>query len=662
MSAKPASTDGQFEETPRFQQASLHTLRLARLVQGSTLTAALLWLGALFIGVFDPASQWVVVLAMNAAALVLLAAAGRSAWAVARWRAEAIGHQAVRLALWSASDNPDDPPLSALERGLLRIGLAGRRQLQRLGSEALWLAGLAVLALVMVASAWRLDLPAPAAAGQLHWLAGGVLALAAFALVVAERHLASENPVVWPEAADLAAQIRWLVAVQVLSIACLLFTGGERLWPVRLAVLTGLLPGALAMELILRALFSVFSPRRAGQEPRLLARSLVCGLLQWPPRPLAFLRHELHQRFGIDLRQVWAFDFMRRAALPVLALVAMVGWLLTGVTQIAMDNRGIYERFGNPVEVWQPGLHLGLPWPLGRVLVVDNGQVHELATSGDAALADPLADAEGPAPAAANRLWDASHISENAQVIAGDGGGRQNFQIVNMDVRFIYRIGLDDRAALAATYHSTDVAMLLRTIANRVLVRDFASRSLDGVLGAERQALGQDIGAAVQADLDRLDSGVQVLVTSVEAIHPPAGAANAYHGVQAAQITAQALIARDRGKATEQSSQAWTKATGLDHQATSSAHETEARARIAELRFSAERSAWQQAGQAFVLEQYLDHLAKGLGKASSLIIDHRLGAAQAPTLDLRSYAFPVDPTAGPGTGKPATRPDQERAH
>lgn len=656
MSVNPASTDPDFHETPRFQQASLHTRHLARLVQGSAVAATLLWLGALFIGVFNPASQWVVLLAVNAATLLLLAAAGRSAWSVAKWRAESIGHAAQSLALWTATHDPDDPPLSALERGLLRIGRAGQRQLQRIGSEALWLAGLAILSLLVIASAWRFDLPAPTAAGQLHWLAAGILALAAFGLVVVERHLVNENPIVWPEAAALATQIRLLVAVQLLSVACLLFADGERVWPARLAVLTGLLPATLAIELLLRAIFSVFSPRRPGQEPRLLARSLVCGLLQWPPRPLAFLRHDLHQRFGIDLRQVWAFDFMRRATLPVLGLIALVGWLLTGVTEVAMSNRGIYERFGNPIEVWQPGLHVGLPWPLGKVLVVDNGQVHELATTGDAALADPLADAEGPAPAVANRLWDASHISENAQVIAGDDGGRQNFQIVNMDVRFIYRIGLSDRAALAATYHSTDVAVLLRNIANRVLLRDFASRSLDGVLGAEREAIGKDIGVAVQADLDRLDSGVEILVTSVEAIHPPAGAANAYHGVQAAQITAQALIARDRGKAAEQDNQARMNATSLDHQATASAHETEAKARIAELRSSAERSAWQQAGQAFIHEQYLDHLVKGLGKANSLVIDHRLSAEQAPTLDLRSYSFPLD------AGKPASRPDQERAH
>lgn len=660
MSFSPGTTDPEFTDTPRFQQSLLHSRQLARVVQLSALAALLLWLGALFIGVFSPLSHWVPLLAINAATLLLLAAAGRSAWTVSKWRAEAVGQTAASLALWrkGATAEDDDEPLSVIERGLLRLGLAVKVQLQRLGFEALWLAGLSLLALIVVAGAWRLDLPAPVAAGEGGWIAVALLALSAFGLVVLERHLSGENPTVWPEAAPLGAIIRVVVAVQVLSIVCLALADGERLWPARLAVLMGILPGLLALELMIRVLLSVFSPQRPQQEPALVARSLVAGSLQWPPRPLAFLRVELHQRFGIDLRQIWAFDFMRRASLPVLALVAVVGWLLTGVSEVALDKRGIYERFGNPQEVWQPGLHVGLPWPFGKVLSVDNGQVHELATSGDAALSDPLADAEGPAPAAANRLWDATHVSENAQVIAGASGGPQSFQIVNMDVRFIYRIGLDDAAALAATYHSTDVAVLVRSIANRVLVRDFASRTLDGVLGAERDSIGKDVGKAVQADLNRLDSGVEILVTSVEAIHPPAGAANAYHGVQAAQITAEALIARDRGKAAEQSSQARLNATALTDKASASARETDARARVAELRFGAERSAWQQAGQAFLLEQYLEHLGKGLGKANSLIIDHRLGAGQAPTLDLRSYSFPLDPTAG----KTAVRPDQERSH
>ncbi|KEZ70261.1 membrane protein, partial [Pseudomonas syringae pv. syringae FF5] len=147
-------------------------------------------------------------------------------------------------------------------------------------------------------------------------------------------------------------------------------------------------------------MLSVFSPRNPRSEPRLLAASFIADLLRWPPRPLLALQHELHNRFGIDLRQIWAFTYMRRAFLPVLAVVAALGWVLSGVHEIPMQGRGIYERFGKPVDVFGPGLHVGLPWPFGRVLAVENGVVHELATSVSAAdtFEQTLDPAEGPPP------------------------------------------------------------------------------------------------------------------------------------------------------------------------------------------------------------------------------------------------------------------------
>ncbi|WP_275044068.1 SPFH domain-containing protein, partial [Pseudomonas asplenii] len=147
-------------------------------------------------------------------------------------------------------------------------------------------------------------------------------------------------------------------------------------------------------------------------------------------------------------------SYMRRAFAPVLLVVLAVGWLLSGVSEVPLQGRGIYERFGKPVDVFGPGLHVGLPWPLGRVLAVENGVVHELATSVEAAASAVPDPAEGEAPASANRLWDASHVNEKSQVIASSSGDRQGFQVVNMDVRFVYRIGLSDQAALAATYNS----------------------------------------------------------------------------------------------------------------------------------------------------------------------------------------------------------------
>ena len=142
-------------------------------------------------------------------------------------------------------------------------------------------------------------------------------------------------------------------------------------------------------------------------------------------------------------------------------------------------------------------------------------------------------------------------------MIASASGDRQSFQVVNMDVRFVYRIGLDDAAALAATYNSADVPALIRSTASRVLVRDFASRTLEGVLGETRTRAGRgDSAAWCRRIWMKLDSGVEILATLIEAVHPPAGAANAYHSVQAAQIKAQETIARERGRAAQQVNEA----------------------------------------------------------------------------------------------------------
>ncbi|MBT9264303.1 protease modulator HflK [Pseudomonas sp. MG-9] len=636
---------------PRFQQAAAQGRRLRRLAIGLGGLAGAGWVLAFFVGLFAAQSLWPALLVNLSAALLVLVAGLQSAWWVTQWRARVMNPPAP---LVLTEETEPAAPDGWYERLLERLSQRGVHLLGQIGAATLWLGGCSALVVLSIEQVWNLALPA-GAVGLSANVGAALMLLLGFGLLVLERQLAQENPAQWPEAGSLAQLARVAIISLVLGALCLLFASDASVWPVRLAVLIGILPGLVAIELLLRAVLSIFSPHREQLEPTLLARSFVADMLRWPPQPLLALQHELHNRFGIDLRQIWAFSYMRRAFLPVLALVAAVGWLLTGIHEIPLQGRGIYERFGKPVQVFGPGLHAGLPWPLGRVLSVENGVVHELATSvGDAPAPPTQADpAEGPAPMIANRLWDASHVNDKSQVIASSRGDQQSFQIVNMDVRFVYRIGLRDQDALAATYNNADVPTLIRSTASRILVHDFASRTLDGLLGAYRVGLGEEIGRAVQDDLQKLDSGVEILATVVEAIHPPAGAANAYHGVQAAQIGAQALISRERGAAAEASNQAQLQASLVRDQASASAREVNATAQAADLKFKAEQQAYASAGQAFVLEQYFSQLSQGLSKAKLLVLDHRLGgSSNAPTIDLRTFTLPADPTPARTTAQP----------
>ncbi|MGF6205538.1 regulator of protease activity HflC (stomatin/prohibitin superfamily) [Pseudomonas frederiksbergensis] len=634
---------------PRFQQALFHGRRLRQYAIGLSAVAAVGLLLAFFTGLFAPQSLWAALLVSQSAGLLVLVAGLQSAWWVTQWRAQAM-HPSVSVPV--VVDEEMVAPVGWYERWLDRLSQRWLHMLAQIGAPTFWLAGWALLTLFSIEQFWNLGLT-PATLGLSASIGAALSLLLAFGLLVLERQLAQENTAEWPEAGALAQLTRVAIICLVLSALCLLFGNDASVWPVRLAVLIGLLPGLVAVELLLRAVLSLFSPQREQLEPSLLARSFVADMLRWPPQPLLALQHELHNRFGIDLRQIWAFTYMRRAFFPVLAVVAIVGWALTGIHEIPLQGRGIYERFGQPVEVFGPGLHAGLPWPLGRVLSVENGVVHELATSSDATAPVVTEPAEGPAPAIANRLWDASHVNDKSQVIASSRADKQSFQIVNMDVRFVYRIGLSDKDALAATYNSADVPTLIRSTASRILVHDFASRTLDGLLGEDRVGLGEEIGRAVQTDLQKLDSGVEILATVVEAIHPPAGAANAYHGVQAAQIGAQALISRERGAAAEATNQAQLQASIAHDQATANAREINATAQASDLRFSAERKAYASAGQAFVLEQYFSQLTQGLANAKLLVLDHRLGgSSNAPTIDLRTFTLPADPASPRNTAQP----------
>ena len=322
-----------------------------------------------------------------------------------------------------------------------------------------------------------------------------------------------------------------------------------------------------------------------------------------------------------------------------------MGWLSTGVSELAADRRGVYEVFGRPTAVVGPGLHAGLPWPFAKMRSVENGVVHEIATAlpseGDSAT--DTSRAEDPAPVSANRLWDASHVADKSLLIASARKEAQGFYKSSIWMcGFFYRIALTPQGAMDALYQTTDLPALIRSTASRVLVDVFASRTLDGVLGEERQALSHTIGAAVQQHLDDVHSGVEVLATVVEAIHPPAGAADAYHSVQAAQISSEASISRERGQAAAQANRARQDATIAENQALADGEETMAAARAVESRFGAEQEAYRSAGNAFMYEYYLSQVATGLAKSSMTIVDHRIGISSAPTIDLRRYAPPGD--------------------
>jgi hypothetical protein len=514
-------------------------------------------------------------------------------------------------------------------------------------------------------------LPLALAAAALAWfgwpLAGTVpggfglgiaLLLVAFPVLVVERRLtlAAAQPGGaaagdLPEAAGLSRLLRLLLWTLVVTGAAEVARALGASVVVWLLYVQAALVIAVAVEVALRTAAAPFLPAAALAEVRGLADSALAGLVLPRLGGGVASGSGLKERFGIDLSQSWALGFVRAAALPLVAGLLVLGWLLSGVTTLALQERGVYERFGAPVEVFTSGLHLHLPWPFGVVRRIEAGAVHEVAiglttesTASPATVLKRIA-ADSTDTRAFDRVWRLDHAADALYLVPGDttDATSRATQVLNSDVRVFYRVALDDTSARASLYTLSAPEESVRLAARRQLARVFATRPLMAAIGADREQLGAAVRSALQTDLTT--SGLEIIAVTIDSIHPPAKAAAAYHGVQEAGLIADREVANARRDATVVMSEKAVEAIVTRSNAQAQSFIQVAGARVDTTLFTADAEAWRIAPQALALERWLQALRKGLSSAQLDIIDHRLRLVDGPVLDLRRFAAPA---GGPG--------------
>jgi regulator of protease activity HflC (stomatin/prohibitin superfamily) len=573
----------------------------------------------------------------------------------------------ARRSLLSRKSVPTLPESAATTRTLRSQLGAQLLRFRRLPVEidwtGFWLPLLATLACNVAAAVvalrlWSASDPTALSAAEQQAIAGVLIALT-FALLLLERVYAHSADQTSSPVLERLIRVPLLVSVG-LGLAGIARSLGFE-WPLFVDRALAVLLLAVAAEILLRSTTSLFLPTPLSGE-RGPVDSTIAGLIALRRPSFSATNAVLEKLTGIDLSRSWALAFLRRAALPVFAGMAVFAWLLTGVTAFGLDQRAVYEELGRPVSVMGPGLHVHLPWPFGITRNVELGVVHEIpivfpadeGTAGGNSAPESIIEghpgAEALPPRDADRLWDASHPSEASYLIASAANGGQSFQIVNIDLRIVFRTGLDDVAALKAAYRIAEPETLIRAESGRMLVRHFARYALLDVLGQNRAAFVAAFRSELQARLNALQTGVDVIAVIVEAIHPPPDAASAYHNVQAAQIDSIARISQSRGEAVRAEKSAEEEATKTRNVASADAAEQIYQAHTAKTLFDGDRQAYATGGHAFLLERWLGHLSKALALAPLVIVDHRMIGPNAPTVDLRHFGG-TSPSASPTTNQ-----------
>ena len=401
---------------------------------------------------------------------------------------------------------------------------------------------------------------------------------------------------------------------------------------------------AVGAELALRAAARAFLPPPAPEAARAAVRSALARFVAEGVRERS-LSAPVRAEFGIELSRSYALAYARRAAAPTLLFLVALSWGLSGLALVDYDERAIYERFGAPA-----GVHAsGIARDPALAVRTDPARSNSARCTKSLWAARRSGRSIRSAPKPCPRLRSTAcgkqaHPGEMIFLIASQSGGRQSFQAVAADVRVRWRVGLSDEAALDAAYRTQAPEPLVRAAASRAVARALAGRTLDEVLGDRRDRFADMLRASAQADLDAAQSGIEIVAMVVEAIHPPAGAAEAYHAVQAAEINAKARVAAERGRAAATIAVGAERAIGEIADAEGLSAELKGQAQGDAALFAADRDGAALAPEAFVRERYFDRLVAALARVPMTIVDSRIAPADAPVLDLRP---PGAPSAGP---------------
>ena len=226
--------------------------------------------------------------------------------------------------------------------------------------------------------------------------------------------------------------------------------------------------------------------------------------------------------------------------------IVVVGWVLSGLTQIEATEVGVVQRFGAVRGVLPPGLHARWPWPVEQVTTLKPAEARTVEV-GFRRLSDDRADELRRAAVAQSRLrrsgpadpgmtWGSGHdvarLTDESLLVTGDDN------LVELLASVRYTVA-DPAAYLFAC---TDPEAVIRSSAESVFRELAAGRPFADLLTTDRTGFESRAGAALSRRLaDEPDGlGVELAGITVHDLHPPQEVVASYHGV------AEAIQRRDR--------------------------------------------------------------------------------------------------------------------
>jgi membrane protease subunit HflK len=217
-------------------------------------------------------------------------------------------------------------------------------------------------------------------------------------------------------------------------------------------------------------------------------------------------------------------------------------------------------------------------------------------------------------------LWANQHADEEFLLLLGDG-----HDLISADGVLQYRISNLHQYL----YQTQNPEELLRAITYRVLMQETVSRTLEEALSENLEVLAKRVNQRISEELTGKNIGIEPVLFSFSALHPPVKVAKDYQEVISAQIDRDTKVLRAEGYRLQALPRVEKEALIAKNQAKEYWASKRAGAVGESFQFEALRQSVRQNTELYLFRKRQESLERNLKGRSLVIIDHRLEQAGA---------------------------------
>jgi len=309
---------------------------------------------------------------------------------------------------------------------------------------------------------------------------------------------------------------------------------------------------------------------------------------------------ELLRRSQDKLKSVLPGGSLGSRGFAIIALVAVVLWLISGFFRVEPDEVGVVMRFGKQVRQVQPGLNYHFPYPVETVLTPKALQVRKIDIG--MRVVDDL-----------RRGTTVRDVPEESLMLTGDEN------IVDVDFSVLWRI--KPTGVGEYLFNIQNPEGTVKAVAESAMREVIGRSEIQPVLTGARQTTETAVQELMQKTLDQYSAGILVQQVQMQKVDPPQQVIDSFRDVQAARADLERAQNEAQTYANKVVPEARGKVAQILQGADAYKSQTVAEATGQTSRFSKIYDEYKKAPEVTRKRMYLETMERVLGGTDKIIID-----------------------------------------